>query len=127
MTTLPQLHHKYFAAHHTDQATERQYLIALRLVARWLKKPIEEVIVRFAVTGQPATRRMRRPMGADVASTWPVMITSAICRVKGTSSQKPRPKASTTRPTHRAARAAPSRPATDSRPARSRHPRRFWQ
>ncbi len=35
-------------------------------------------------------------MGAEVASTWPVMITSAICRVKGTSSQKPRPQASTT-------------------------------
>ena len=34
-------------------------------------------------------------IGGDVASTWPVMITSAICRVKGIRSQKPRPQAST--------------------------------
>ncbi len=37
-----------------------------------------------------------RPIGGEVASTWPVMMTSAICSVNGISSQKPRPQASTT-------------------------------
>ena len=39
--------------------------------------------------------RMTRPIGGDVASTWPVMMMSDIWSVKGMSSQKPRPHAST--------------------------------
>src|SRR5262249_10169114 len=43
-----------------------------------------------------ATARISRPIGREVASTWPVMITSAICIVKGMRSQNPRPHESTT-------------------------------
>ena len=39
---------------------------------------------------------MTRPIGGEVASTWPVMMISAIWSVNGISSQKPRPQASTT-------------------------------
>ena len=39
--------------------------------------------------------RITRPIGGEVASTWPVMMMSDICSVKGISSQKPRPHAST--------------------------------
>src|SRR5262249_37171577 len=46
--------------------------------------------------GHDATARIRRPIGREVASTWPVMITSAICIVKGMRSQNPRPQESTT-------------------------------
>src|SRR6185503_8874114 len=48
------------------------------------------------VRGSEARKRMTRPIGGDVARTWPVMMISAICSVKGISSQKPRPQASTT-------------------------------
>ena len=47
------------------------------------------------VDGQPAMARMTRPIGCDVASTWPVMMMSDIWSVNGISSQKPRPQAST--------------------------------
>ena len=50
----------------------------------------------LGVDGHVAASRMRRPIGADVASTWPVMITSDICSVNGISSQKPEPQASIT-------------------------------
>ncbi len=40
--------------------------------------------------------RISRPIGGDVASTWPVMMMSDIWSVNGISSQKPRPQASTT-------------------------------
>ena len=43
-----------------------------------------------------ATTRITRPIGGEVASTWPVMMISAIWSVNGISSQKPRPQASTT-------------------------------
>ena len=36
------------------------------------------------------------PTGAEVASTWPVMMISDICSVNGIRSQKPLPQASTT-------------------------------
>ena len=49
---------------------------------------------RARPAGDRADRR--RPSARDVASTWPVMIISAICSVNGISSQKPRPQASTT-------------------------------
>ena len=39
---------------------------------------------------------MTRPIGGDVASTWPVMMISDIWSVNGISSQKPPPHASTT-------------------------------
>jgi hypothetical protein len=48
------------------------------------------------VLAQPAIARIARPIGADVASTWPVMMISDICSVNGIRSQKPLPQASTT-------------------------------
>ena len=47
---------------------------------------------------RPARRSRESPgrIGAEVASTWPVMMTSDICSVNGIRSQKPRPQASTT-------------------------------
>ena len=39
---------------------------------------------------------MTRPTGREVASTWPVMMMSAICSVNGINSQKPLPQASIT-------------------------------
>ena len=44
--------------------------------------------------GHDAIARISAPIGGDVASTWPVMMTSAICSVNGIRSQKPRPQAS---------------------------------
>src|SRR5262249_7962734 len=48
------------------------------------------------VRGQDAIARIIRPIGGDVASTWPVMMMSDIWSVKGISSQNPLPQASTT-------------------------------
>ena len=48
------------------------------------------------VRGQPAMARIALPIGAEVASTWPVMMISDICSVNGIRSQKPPPHASTT-------------------------------
>ena len=48
------------------------------------------------VAGTAARRAISARTGGDVASTWPVMITSAICSVNGISSQKPLPQASIT-------------------------------
>ena len=48
------------------------------------------------VRGQPAIARIAAPIGAEVASTWPVMMISDICSVNGIRSQKPLPHASTT-------------------------------
>ena len=50
---------------------------------------------RAASRPRRRSTRISRPIGGDVASTWPVMMTSAICSVKGISSQKPLPQAST--------------------------------
>jgi hypothetical protein len=48
------------------------------------------------VRGQAANARISRPIGAEVASTWPVMMMSDICSVNGIRSQNPLPHASTT-------------------------------
>src|SRR5437879_473965 len=48
------------------------------------------------VVGHAATLRMTRPTGCEVASTWPVMMMSAICSVNGINSQKPFPQESIT-------------------------------
>ena len=52
-------------------------------------------VVRYLYT-HPAIARITFRIGADVASTWPVMMTSDICSVNGIRSQKPVPQASTT-------------------------------
>ena len=49
-----------------------------------------------SVRGQPAMPRIALPTGADVASTWPVMMINDICSVNGIRSQNPLPHASTT-------------------------------
>src|SRR5262245_61164196 len=49
----------------------------------------------FGDFGHDAMPRIARAIGGDVASTWPVMMISDICSVKGIRSQKPRPQAST--------------------------------
>src|SRR5436309_11908416 len=59
-------------------------------------KNVTSATASRGVRGQPAIARMSAPIGGDVASTWPVMITSDICSVNGIRSQKPRPQASTT-------------------------------
>ena len=58
-------------------------------------KNVTSATASRGVRGQPAIARMSAPIGGDVASTWPVMITSDICSVNGIRSQKPRPHAST--------------------------------
>jgi hypothetical protein len=58
-------------------------------------KNVTSATAARGVDGQPAMARMTRPIGRDVASTCPVMMMSDIWSVKGISSQKPRPQAST--------------------------------
>ena len=48
------------------------------------------------VEGHEAMPRIARPIGADVASTWPVMMISDICSVNAIRSQNPLPHASIT-------------------------------
>src|SRR6478752_10817669 len=48
------------------------------------------------VDGHDAIARIAFPIGAEVASTWTVMMISAICSVKVMRSQKPLPHASMT-------------------------------
>ena len=45
------------------------------------------------VRGSPASQRMSRAAGGDVATTYPVMATKAICMVNGIRLQNPSPNA----------------------------------
>jgi len=56
----------------------------------------EDVGLLVSLAGHAAIARITRPIGGEVASTWPVMMINDICSVKGISSQKPRPHASMT-------------------------------
>ena len=58
-------------------------------------KKVTKATAPRGVRGHDAIARISRPIGGEVASTWPVMMTSAICSVNGIRSQKPRPQAST--------------------------------
>jgi hypothetical protein len=58
-------------------------------------KKVTSATAPRGVRGHDAIVRMTRPIGGEVASTWPVMMMSAIWSVNGISSQKPRPHAST--------------------------------
>src|SRR6516165_10469022 len=58
-------------------------------------KNVTRATADFGVRGHDAIPRMTRCIGADEASTWPVMMINAICSVNGIRSQKPRPHAST--------------------------------